>query len=145
MNLKKLNEENLQLHIDSMMNISILHDQTLLELEDYENVYLQKKANDVFDNFMRAFVLEVSYIRSLQFDMGTILSKVKERQQQQRNLVIEELRNSMKRENSTFGKFIWSAYKKWIDNSQFDIKEHYISPRVREKWERVCQYYNEAC
>jgi len=23
----------------------------------------------------------------------------------------------MKRENSTFGKFIWSAYKKWIDNS----------------------------
>lgn len=40
-----------------MMNISILHDQTLLELEDYENVYLEKKANDVFDNFMRAFVL----------------------------------------------------------------------------------------
>ena len=40
LNLKKSNEENLELHIDSMMNISMLHDQTLLELEDYENVYL---------------------------------------------------------------------------------------------------------
>ena len=29
---------------------------------------------------MRAFVLEVSFIRSLQFDMGTILTKVKEKQ-----------------------------------------------------------------
>lgn len=100
-----------------MMNISMLHDQTLLELEDYEHVYLEKKANDVFDNFMRAFVLEVSFIRSLQFDMGTILTKVKEKQEDQRKLVIEELRNSMKRENSKIGNFIWSAYKKWIDSS----------------------------
>lgn len=76
------------MHIDTMMNISMLHDQTLLELEDYENVYLEKKANDVFDNFMRAFVLEVSYIRSLQFDMGTILQKVKERQEEQRKIGI---------------------------------------------------------
>lgn len=117
MNLKRLNEENLELHIDSMMNISMLHDQTLLELEDYENVYLEKKANEVFDNFIRAFVLEVSYIRSLQFDMGTILTKVKEGQEEQRKVVIEELRNSMKRDNSTIGSFIWSTYKKWIDSS----------------------------
>lgn len=128
-----------------MMNISMLHDQTLLELEDYENVYLEKKANDVFDNFMRAFVLEVSFIRSLQYDVGTILTKVKEKQEEQRKVVLEELRNSMKREGSKIGSFIWSTYKKWIDNSDFDIKEHYISPRVREKWQRVCEYYNDAC
>jgi hypothetical protein len=49
--------------------------------------------------------------------MGTILTKVKERQEDQRKLVLEELRNSMKRENSKIGNFIWSAYKKWIDSS----------------------------
>jgi hypothetical protein len=69
------------MQIDNMMNIAVLHDQTLLELEDYEHIYLERKANDVFDNFMRAFVLEVSFIRSLQFDVGTILQKVKDRQE----------------------------------------------------------------
>jgi hypothetical protein len=37
---------------------------------------------------MRAFVLEVSFIRSLQFDVGTILQKVKDRQEEQRKVVI---------------------------------------------------------
>jgi hypothetical protein len=50
----------------------------------------------------------------------------------------------MKRENSTLGSFFWKTYKKFINSSEIDIKEHYISPRVREKWQRVCQYYNEA-
>ena len=54
----------------------MLHNQTLEELDDYETSYLEKKANDVFDNFMRAFVLEVSFIRNMQFDVTAILQKV---------------------------------------------------------------------
>ncbi len=34
----------------------------------------------MFDNFMRVFVLEVSFIRSMQFDVGNILQKVKDKQ-----------------------------------------------------------------
>lgn len=41
---------------------------------------MENKAADIFDTFMRAFVLEVSYIRSMQFDVGTILLRVKENQ-----------------------------------------------------------------
>ena len=54
----------------------MLHNQTLEELDEYETIYLEQKAHDVFDNFMRTFVLEVSFIRSMQFDVTSILQKV---------------------------------------------------------------------
>lgn len=63
-----------------MMELTMTHNQILKNLDDYETIYLERKGSDVFDNFMRAFVLEVSYIRSMQFDVGTILQKVKDRQ-----------------------------------------------------------------
>ncbi len=56
------------------------HNQIIHDLDDYQTVYLQRKGSDVFDCFMRAFVLEVSFIRSMQFDVGTVLQRVKERQ-----------------------------------------------------------------
>lgn len=40
-----------------MMDLTMLHNQTLEELYNYEDVHLEEKANEVFDNFMRAFVL----------------------------------------------------------------------------------------
>lgn len=57
----------------------MLHHQTLDELNEYETVYLEQKASDVYDNFMRAFVLEVSFIRSMSFDVTSILQKVNDR------------------------------------------------------------------
>ena len=33
------------------------HNQILKNLDDYETIYLERKGSDVFDNFMRAFVL----------------------------------------------------------------------------------------
>lgn len=79
-NLKQSNEEKLEGEVDGMMELTMTHNQILHDLEEYETVYLEKKGSDVFDNFMRAFVLEVSFIRSMQFDVGNILQKVKERQ-----------------------------------------------------------------
>lgn len=40
-----------------MMELTMLHNQTNEEVSEYETVYLEQKANDVYDNFMRAFVL----------------------------------------------------------------------------------------
>ena len=55
--LKKINEDTLEQHIDGMMDLTMVHDQTAQELSEYETIYLEQKAKDVFDNFMRAFVL----------------------------------------------------------------------------------------
>jgi len=64
-----------------MMELTMTHNTILKTLDEYETVYLERKGADVFDNFMRAFVLEVSFIRSMQFDVGTILQKVKDKQE----------------------------------------------------------------
>ena len=56
-NLKRINEETLEQHVDGMMDLTMIHNTTVEELNEYESVYLEQKANDVFDNFMRAFVL----------------------------------------------------------------------------------------
>jgi hypothetical protein len=58
-------------------------------------VYLEQKGSDVFDNFMRAFVLEVSFIRSMQFDVGTILQKVKDKQEEHKKVALESLKQRM--------------------------------------------------
>lgn len=40
--------------------------------------------------------------------------------------------------------FLRDAYKKVSGSFLIDINEKYISERVRGKWSRVCEYYNEA-
>jgi hypothetical protein len=37
---------------------------------------------------MRAFVLEVSFIRSMQFDVGNILQKIKDKQEEHRKVAL---------------------------------------------------------
>lgn len=63
-----------------MMELGIVYNQTVNELHKYEEMNLEQKANDVYDNFMRTFVLEVSFIRSMQFDVSTILQKINDNQ-----------------------------------------------------------------
>jgi hypothetical protein len=78
--MKQLHEEKLEAEVDGMMELTMTHNHILKSLDDYETIYLEQKGADVFDNFMRAFVLEVSFIRSMQFDVSTILQKVKDHQ-----------------------------------------------------------------
>ncbi len=80
-----------------MMELTMTHNQILHDLEDYQTVYLEKKGSEVFDNFMRAFVLEVSFIRSMQFDVGNILQKVKQHQQEHKKVALDALRARMKK------------------------------------------------
>jgi sulfur relay (sulfurtransferase) DsrC/TusE family protein len=91
---------------------------------------------------MRAFVLEVSFIRSMQFDVGSILQRVKDHQEQHRKVALEALRTRMAKENSKVAVFIKDAYKKVSNSFMIDINEKYISERVKGKWSRVCEYYN---
>ena len=70
----------------------------------------------MFDNFMRAFVLEVSYIRSMQFDVGTILQKVKDKQEEHKKVALEALKVRMMKETSSVTTFIRDAYKKLTNN-----------------------------
>lgn len=95
--LKHQNEQILEQHIDGMMDLTMLHNQTLEELDNYESIYLEQKANDVYDNFMRTFVLEVAFIRSMQFDVTGILQKVEERRDEGKRVEIEGLRKRMKK------------------------------------------------
>ena len=90
----------------------MLHNQTLEELDDYETSYLEKKANDVFDNFMRAFVLEVSFIRNMQFDVTAILQKVNDSKDENKKLSIDSLRKRMEKDKGLKDS-IWASYKKW--------------------------------
>lgn len=93
---------------------------------------------------MRAFVLEVSFIRSMQFDVGGILQRVKEHQEEHRKVALDALRTRMRKENSQVATFLRDAYKKVSSSFLLDINEKYINERIRGKWSRVCQYYNEA-
>ena len=86
--MKKINEDTLEQHIDGMMDLTMLHNETLEELDEYEKIYLSAKANDVFDNFMRTFVLEVSFIRSMQFDVTTILQKLNDNKDENKRISI---------------------------------------------------------
>ena len=83
-----MHEDKLEAEVDGMMELTMTHNQILRDLEDYETVYLERKGSEVFDNFMRAFVLEVSFIRSMQFDVGTILQRVKDRQEEHRQVAL---------------------------------------------------------
>ena len=65
---------------------------------------------------MRAFVLEVSYIRSMQFDVGTILQKVKDKQEEHKKVALEALKVRMMKETSSVTTFIRDAYKKLTNN-----------------------------
>jgi len=94
-NLKQSNEDKLESEVDGMMELTMTHNQILRDLEEYETVYLEKKGSEVFDSFMRAFVIEVSFIRSMQFDVGTILQRVKERQEEHRKVALDALRTRM--------------------------------------------------
>ena len=126
-----------------MMELTMTHNQILRDLDDYETVYLERKGSEVFDNFMRAFVLEVSFIRSMQFDVGTILQRVKDHQEEHRQVALEALKKRMNKEAS-MKTFIKDAYKKLTDNFLLQINESYISERIRSKWANVCDYYNCA-
>ncbi len=68
-------------HVDGMMDLTMLHNQTVEELNQYETTYLEQKASDVYDNFMRAFVLEVSFMRNIQFDMTNILQRINDKKE----------------------------------------------------------------
>ena len=40
---------------------------------------------------------------------------------------------------------IWESYKKWTTpDMDIDITEHFINSRIKDKWKRVCEYYNQA-
>ena len=121
-----------------MMDLTMLHNQTVQELNEYETIYLEQKANDVFDNFMRAFVLEVSFIRSMQFDVGNILSRVNDGRDEKKRLSMESLRKRIEKEKGV-KQSLWDTYKKWtMPETDVDINEGYVSPKVRDKWRRVC-------
>jgi sulfur relay (sulfurtransferase) DsrC/TusE family protein len=91
---------------------------------------------------MRTFVLEVSFIRSMQFDVGGILQRVKEHQEEHRKVALDALRARMRKENSKVASFLRDTYKKVANSYLLDIDEKYVSERIRSKWSRVCQYYN---
>ena len=76
---KDKHEQLLQNEVNKMMELTMTHNIIIKDLEDYETVYLENKGLQVFDNFKRAFVLEVSFIRNMQFDVGNILQKMNQR------------------------------------------------------------------
>ena len=138
-----MHEDKLEAEVDGMMELTMTHNQILRDLDSYETVYLERKGSEVFDNFMRAFVLEVSFIRSMQFDVGTILQRVKDKQEEHKQVALEALKKRMAKEASV-GTFLKDAYKKLTDNFFLQINEGYISERIRNKWLNVCDYYNSA-
>jgi hypothetical protein len=93
---------------------------------------------------MRAFVLEVSFIRSMQFDITSILQKVNDRKEENKRIEFDNLRKRMDQEKGIKESF-WGTLQKWAGaDVDVDLKDNYISPRIREKWARVCEYYNQA-
>ena len=127
-----------------MMELTMTHNHILKTLEDYETIYLEKKGSEVFDNFMRAFVLEVSFIRSMQFDVGTILQKVNDRQEEHKKVALQALKVRMMKETSSVTAFIRDAYKKLTNNFLLEINEPYINQKIKSKWSNICDYYNGA-
>jgi hypothetical protein len=93
---------------------------------------------------MRAFVLEVSFIRSMQFDVGTILQKVKDKQEEHKKVALEALKIRMRKETSSVTAFLKDTYKKLTNNFILEINEPYINQRIKNKWGTICDYYNSA-
>lgn len=90
---------------------------------------------------MRAFVLEVSSMKNIQHDMISILQRVNDKRQENKKVAFDNLHFKMEKglKDSLIG-----AYKKWSNQDiGVDINEVYISPKIREKWRSVCEYYNQ--
>ena len=66
-------ESGLSLQLD---NSEIVDTQGILVRE--ETKFLENKANSVFDNIMRVFILELSFMKSIEFDVNNILRKIKD-------------------------------------------------------------------
>lgn len=93
---------------------------------------------------MRTFVLEVSFIRSMQFDVTAILQKVNDNKDENKRVSIDALRKRMDKDKG-IKESIWESYKKWTTpEHDVDISETYVNSRIRDKWKRVCEYYNQA-
>lgn len=144
-NLKKINEEALEQHVDGMMDMTMLHNKTVEELNEYETTYLDQKANDVYDNFMHTFFLEASHVRSIQFDVTSILQRIYDKKDEHKRISLDNLRRRRNQErgiinNSGTKDSFWGSYKKWTssEGGGVDINENCINPRIRDKWRRVC-------
>lgn len=59
-------------------------------------------------------------------------------------MALDALRARMSKENFYVATFIRDAYKKVANSFMLDISEKYINERIKGKWSRVCEYYNEA-
>ena len=68
---------------------------------------------------MRAFVLEVSFIRSMQFDVTEILQKLDENKNENKRISFDALKKRMEKEKGLKDSF-WASYKKWT-TPQYDI------------------------
>jgi hypothetical protein len=91
----------------------------------------------MYDNFMRAFVLEVSFMRNIQFDITKILQNVNEVKEQNKEMMYENLKEKMKEKGGKSS--LWGTYKRWIAGEpDIDITDHFIQQRIKDKWKRVC-------
>lgn len=59
-------------------------------------------------------------------------------------MALDALRAKMGSLTTKMTAFLRDAYQKVSGSFLIDINEKYISERVRGKWSRVCEYYNEA-
>jgi hypothetical protein len=84
-------------------------------------------------------------MRNIQFDISKILQNINEIKEENKKILFENLKKKMNLEKSLKDSF-WGTYKKWTtSNVDIDINDHFIQPKIRDKWRRVCEYYNEVC
>jgi len=50
----------------------------------------------------------------------------------------------MRKESSSVTAFLKDTYKKLTNNFILEINEPYIHPRIKNKWNTICEYYNGA-
>ena len=106
-----------------------------------ETKFLESKANNVFDNLMRVFILELSFMKSTEFDVNNILKKIKDEQETNRKIALEEFKSSTTQSEQFYlTKYFWNKYKEFTKFNHSALETH-MTPEMQHKWSEALSVF----
>lgn len=89
---------------------------------------------------MRVFILELSFMKSTEFDVNNILKKIKDEQQNNRKVALEEFKATTKSQKFYLTKYIWDKYKEF-SKFNFSITDSIIPSDMQHKWNEAMNIF----
>lgn len=90
---------------------------------------------------MRVFILELSFMKSTEFDVNNILKKIKDEQEKNRKIALEEFKGTtVNSEQFYLTKYFWSKYKEFT-KFNYSAFETQLTEEMQHKWSEALSIF----